>query len=59
MFELAMENFLGVLAMVLAVLVYVEMTAFRLYADDFFGWIYLRVVGKIFFSFFFSRVTGN
>ena len=42
-----MKNFLGVLAMVLAVLVYVEMTAFRLYADDFFGWINLRVLGKI------------
>ena len=50
MFELTMENFLGVLAIVLAVLIYAEMTAFKLYADAFFGWINLRFVGKIFFN---------
>ena len=44
-----MENFLGVLAIVLAVLVYAEMTAFKLYVDAFFGWINLCVMGKIFF----------
>lgn len=50
MFELTTENFLGVLAIVLAVLIYAEMTAFKLYADAFFGWINLRFVGKIFFN---------